>query len=502
MVDLETNTTTFTSALNTVLQASNGSMNELQAINQAILTGEGIDQIIENFADENPEFAQALKNNKNNLKKPDVELSLLMESEIEIPKELAEKLELAGTKTTDATIKVSIGSFTQAALKESLKENENTFGLGNLNSETLDLLCLLLCQDSKSQLIETLKQTLKSKVAERQNLSNEYLEKTTNIAKEEVEALKAAEKAKILSIISSVLSAVLAVVITVVSVAATIATCGTGAPAIIAAAVSVTLSIMSTVSSVAASGCTIAGACTDDQDKKDKLNSASFGLGIASAVLGILGCGADIAGSIASSAAKAGTSAAKAAAKAAGSSISKETSKAIGKAAAEAGEAVIKDATKKMAKETLKKIVKNAAKSAAKEAIKEAGKEITEEAAETIAEEAAKAVTKQLIKNSLQKTLEITNDILTAGNSIIQGATEIATGVLNIKAANKQRSLDEIKIDMAKLDQEIETLVAFIDALTQGIQNFIEDFLKNEQEAAETLQAKGDIELQLAQKNA
>ena len=69
MVDLNTNTTTnttaeFTAALNNVLAASDGSIDELHAINQAILTGEGIDQIIEAFEEENPAFAQALRKNK------------------------------------------------------------------------------------------------------------------------------------------------------------------------------------------------------------------------------------------------------------------------------------------------------------------------------------------------------------------------------------------------------------------------------------------------------
>ena len=93
-------------------------------------------------------------------------------------------------------------------------------------------------------------------------------------------------------------------------------------------------------------------------------------------------------------------------------------------------------------------------------------------------------------------------NISTAITSMAQGGTEIASGILNIESAKTQRSLADIKIQMAKLDQEIETLVAFIDSLTKDVQKFMEDFLKNEQEAVETLHAKSDVELQLAQKPA
>ncbi len=498
MVEVPTNLETYSTALNTVLAASDGSVDELNAINHAILTGEGIDQIIESFAEENPEFAQALRDNKDKLKKPDVELSQLTELNIEIPKELAEKLGLAGTNNTNGKTTVNIGEFTQAALKETLKENDNTFGLGNLNSETIDLLCLLLCQDSKSKIIETLKETLKSKVAERANLSNEYQEKTVDMLNEQVEALKAAKAAKRMSIFSAIANAILSVFITAASVAFTVATCGAGAAAIAVAAIAVTASIASTAASVASAGCTIASLATDDPEKKEKLDKATLGLGIASAVFGLIGSGVEIAGSIAFSAAKIGANAAMTAAKAAGTTISKASAKAIGKAAAEAAEGIIKKAGKEVAEEMLEKIVKNTAKGA----IREASEEISKEAMESIAEATTKAVTRKLLRGDLVKHLDNISTIITIGSSLIQGATNIASGALNIESAKTQRSLDNIKIEMAKLDQEIETLIAFIDSLTNDVQKFMEDFLKNEQEAVETLHAKSDVELQLAQKPA
>lgn len=496
MVDSTTNlNTSFTNALNDVLQYSNGSVDEMSAINHAILSGEGIDQIIEAFAEENPAFAQALKNNKNELKKPNAELSQLMEENIEIPKEIAEKLGLAGINNPNEKITVSIGSFRQAALKEALKDSENTFGFGNLNSETIDLLCLLLCQDSKEELISTLKIVLKSKVIERQNLSNDYQAKTVEMAKDEIEAQKAAEKAKKMSIITSIVSAIVAAVITVASVAFTIATCGAGAFAMTMAAIAITAAVASTAATIASTGCTIASLETNDPEKKEKLDKAVFGLGIASAVLGLVGGGAEIIGSVASTAAKVGTNAAMNVAKNAGYTMAKGSAKAIGKAASEAAENVIKESGKNVAKKTLEK----AAKGAAREAIEKSTVGLTDEVAEEMAEATAKAVTKRLTNGDLLKNISTG---VTAVSSGIQGLTQIATGVINIESAKKQKELADIKIEMAKLDQEIETLVAFIDTLTQDIQKFMEDYLKNEQEAAEALQAKGDIELQLSQKTA
>ena len=501
MVDL---TTSVTTALGNVLSASDGSIDELNAINHVLLTGEGIEQIIEAFAEENPEFSKALKENKDTLKKPDVELSELMGETLELSPEVAKKLGLSNKATIGEVVQNA-----QTLFDKILKgNNQNTFGLGNLNSETIDLLCLLLCQDSKSQIISTLKETLKSKIHERTELSAQYLQKTAEMAIEQKDAADAAEDAKKLSIFSSIASVVLAAIMTVVSAVITIGTCGVGSPAIIAASISVGLSLASLCFTGAASGCTIGAICSDDPDQKKVLNDLALAFGICSAVLGLASGGADIVGSILSNAAKVGAFAAGAAAKAVGTTVAKETAKAAGKAAAEAAESVIKNAAKETAEKTLEKVVKNASKSAAMKVLREAGEEIAEGAVEEIAdataEAVAKTVTKSLVKRLIRtdfaKKLNILENIMTTGNALIQGSLSIASGVLNIKSAKIQREMDDIKIEMAKLDQEIETLVAFIDALTQNVQKFMEDFLKNEQEAVDTLHAKNDTEQQLAQK--
>jgi len=448
MVDFPTNTTTntttttdFTAALNSVLAASDGSIDEMHAINQAILTGEGIDQIIEAFAEENPTFSEALKNNKTRLKKPDIAPSQLMALDIEIPQEVAEKLGLSYTQLNNNKVTVNMGSFRQAVLKEALQDNENTFGLGNLNSETIDLLCLLLCQGSKSQIISTLKETLLTKVTAKQELHNEYLSATKDMVQEEIKAIKTAEEAKKTAIIKAAVNIALAVVTTAVSIGITIATAGAGG-FLIAGAV---LSVVSAIATCSASACTITAVCSEDKDLQEKLNNAALGLGIAAAVIGIVSCLCNLTGGA--------------------------------RAAAKATEKVAGAAVKEGTKATTKKI--------------------TKEGTKELAEEGAQELDKL---EKFRKSFQILGNISNIFASLGQGATEIYSGVLNIKSAKINRALDDIKIEMAKLDQEIETLKSFIDALTQYIQKFTEDYLKNEQEVAETLQAKGDIELQLSQK--
>ena len=131
MTEIHTNLESYSTALNTVLAASDGSVDELHAINQAILTGEGIDQIIESFAEENPTFTKALRDNKDKLKKPDVELNELVGQKLQLDPEVAKKLGLQTNPT--------IGEFMQAALNKTLKENLNSLGIKNKNGETNSL---------------------------------------------------------------------------------------------------------------------------------------------------------------------------------------------------------------------------------------------------------------------------------------------------------------------------------------------------------------------------
>ncbi len=288
MPDLDTHLNKYTESLNSIINNSRGSVEKLNAINIAIITGEGIDQIIESFAEENPEFAKQLRNNKNILQKPEVSYEKLIQQQLQISPDIAKQLGI----NTNATI----GEFNAAVFNKIATTNAkdtsngnaiNTFfGSNNLSSEMLDLMCILLCQSSKSELVETLKEVLKSKVQQRQELSDEYLMKTKGAISENVEAQIKQAEAKKVSLFKSIFNMIAAVVSAVVAVAVTVATGGVAAPFLIAGAA---LAVTSALVTCASSACSIAAINSTDSEEKEKLNKIATGLGIASAVLGLAG---------------------------------------------------------------------------------------------------------------------------------------------------------------------------------------------------------------------
>lgn len=286
----------FSTAISNVLN-NDSSVSESKAINAAILTGEGIDQIIEGIAEEHPDLAKALKNNKNTLKKLDAETQKLMEKNLNLPADIANKLGINQNATINEVFNAAFSKISQQANAQTTGKADTTsetsgknnfFGLQNLTSEVIDLMCILLCQESKSQLVETLKEVLKQKVSARQELSSEHLQKTQNALIEQVEAQNKAAEAKKASIIKSVFSMLTAFITAAVAVGITVASAGTGA---VAAAMLMAGAISSCVSaavSTAASICSIIAVTTTDTDAKDKLNKVALGLGIAAAFIGLV----------------------------------------------------------------------------------------------------------------------------------------------------------------------------------------------------------------------
>lgn len=523
MTEVTTNLNAYSTTLSNVINTSEGAVDTMHAINTVLLTGEGIDQIIESIADESPELAQKLReDDKKSLKKPDVEFSELMGQKLQLDPEVAKKLGLK----EDATI----GEFMQAALNKTLKENMNSLGIKSENSETIDLLCMLLCQEGKSQIIDTLKQVLDSKVAERQNLRAQNLEKTNQMIADHVEVQEKLEAAKKTSIIAAIIGAIAAVAVAIVSIAITILTGGTGT----AACVAIGLTVVATVAAVASSGCTVGSVYTNDPEKQEQLNQAALGLGICSAIIGLVGGGVEVGGAIAGAVTAAGITAtvtaartaalesAKAAAKEAVEAAIQEGIEAAAKEAAEAAakeaaKTVMKEATEEgietATKESIESAAKEAAEAAAKDIAKtiskETGETISEESIETIAEEAAEAATKKAFGKSAEKIIEDNtknmdklNTVVTIGSSLTQATTQIASGVVNLELANEKKDLANINIEIEKINQAIETLQEIINTLMQDIQKFIDDLLKCEQNAAETLHSINDVLLNIAQKPA
>lgn len=449
----------FSTALSNVLNSSDGSINELKAINAAILAGDGIDQIIESIAEEHPDLAKALKNNKNTLKKPDVETQKLMGENLNLSADIAKKLGVNQNATIGEVFDAAFSKISQQANKQNAHKADtaltlnttfgtdttsetssknNFFGLQNLTSEVIDLMCILLCQESKSQLVETLKEVLKQKVSARQELSSEHLQKTQDSLTEQVEAQKKAAEAKKASIFKSIFSAIASVVGCIIGVATTVATLGAGSALGIAM---IGLSVASLGCTLVSSSCSIAATCIEDQDTKNTLNKVALGCGIGAAVVGLAASVGNLAGGAL-------------------------------KGALEATKIVGKNLIKGLSKSILK-IAKTAAKSVAKETIKNSSK--------------------------LSKGIQISGNIASALATIAEGAAEIYSGAINIQAAKIQKELANLKIDIAKLDQEIATLAAFIETITQDIQKFIENILNCERNAVEALHARTDTEQKISQ---
>lgn len=284
----------FSTAISNVLN-NDSSVSESKAINAAILTGEGIDQIIEGIAEEHPDLAKALKNNKNTLKKLDAETQKLMGKNLNLSADIANKLGVNQNATIGEVFNAAFSKISQQANAQTTGKADTTsetsgknnfFGLQNLTSEVIDLMCILLCQESKSQLVETLKEVLKQKTTARQELSSEHLQKTQNALIEQVEAQKKAAEAKKASLFKSIFSMITAVITAAVAVGIAVASAGTGAAAAALLISGAVASCVSAAVSIAASSCSIAAVYTTDTDAKDKLNKAALGLGIYAAIIG------------------------------------------------------------------------------------------------------------------------------------------------------------------------------------------------------------------------
>lgn len=157
----------------------------------------------------------------------------------------------------------------------------------SLNSDGISLLCMLLTQESKSTLIQSLKKALESKTAERDQVQKKYLEEKNKAIDEKIAADKAQKAAKKKSFWGKIFGAIASVIGTVVAVAATPFTGG-------ASLVAAGLMITACVASLASTACSIAADCVSDENVKKKLGYAALGLGIGSAVLGIAGAAAAV----------------------------------------------------------------------------------------------------------------------------------------------------------------------------------------------------------------
>ena len=166
---------------------------------------------------------------------------------------------------------------------------QKTINMLKLSPEVLSLFCLLITQDSKSKLTDTIKQILSAKIKDRDAVSKKFLQETEKQVAEQIKSAKAQSRSKILGIFKAIGSAVAAIIGVAVTSTLTVLTAGGSTPLMIAACASCGLAFAGAICTCASSGFSIATAYTDSPKLKATLNKINMGLGIAGAVLGIAG---------------------------------------------------------------------------------------------------------------------------------------------------------------------------------------------------------------------
>ena len=220
--------------------------------------------------------ANSANNDKPELEGPKQDVNEFLEEPIQLDKESAEML---GT-SDNTNIREFLGALDKAL-------NQPGIDLSKLTSDSLDLLCLVLCQESKSKLITTLKHSLNAKVQDRERLQNEYQEELSKIAEQQAKAKKEFKKNKIRNIFKAVFSVIGAVLAVAASVVATVLTVGAATPAIVASGIALGSSVVGAGATIATTTIDIVASHTSDEDKKKKLSKASMVLGISGAILGL-----------------------------------------------------------------------------------------------------------------------------------------------------------------------------------------------------------------------
>lgn len=239
-----------------------------------ISLGEGVDQTSEVGTDMQVSIAQT---DKPTLVAPELDVLDVFSELVVLTPEMQQAL------GTEATSKSRGELITDCIDKLGEKLGD---GIDKMDGNDIELLCMLLCQQSKSVLVNTLKATLSSKTKQRAMLNDECMHKQKEIAEKQAKQIKEAEKAKVRNIFKAILGVVGAIVAVVVAAAVTIATGGIGIAGGLAIA-GLVLSIAGAACSITSAGLSIGAMYTENEEVKAKLAKANMAIGIAGAVFGI-----------------------------------------------------------------------------------------------------------------------------------------------------------------------------------------------------------------------
>ena len=216
------------------------------------------------------------------LRAPEIPIGRLVEQTPTISPEAAKMLNLSAQPTLGEFITSCVGKLTgdigKTALDAATREAGGT--QGKFDSEMLDCMILLLTMDSKTNLIQTLKDALQAKIKDRQTANQKLIDKNVEVADKNAEAIKKQEEAEAKRKAWGILGAALSIVAAIASCIITVATCGVGSGLAIAMT---TLAIAGCVATVAGSVCTIAGLATGNED----CQKAGMWLGVAGGVFSL-----------------------------------------------------------------------------------------------------------------------------------------------------------------------------------------------------------------------
>ncbi len=320
---------------------------------------------------------------KPSLREPEIPVGRLIDQTLTLAPEVAKMLNVSTQPTlgefiTSCTGKL-IGNIGQMASDDKVMEAGGS--PGKFDSEILDCLILLLTMDSKSNLIQTLKDTLQAKINDRAANNQKQIDKNVEVAEKNAEAIKKQEEAEARRKAWGILGAALSIVAAIVACAVTVATCGVGSSLAIAMT---TLAISGCAATCVGSGLTIAGLAAGNE----ALQKAGMWVGVAG---GILSLGSGI-GSIWAAA------------------------------------------------------------------------------------------------NHVNNLLRIMATISGAVSGVTSSSGQIVDGINQMDLAKTEKELANLKIDLKKLDKEIEVLSDMIDKVANAIQNFMKDLFQDEEEVARMVQ--------------
>ena len=219
---------------------------------------------------------------KPSLREPEIPAGQLIDQALTLAPEVAKMLNLSAQSTLGEFVTACVGKLTDNIGKTALDAATREMGgtEGKFDSEILDCMILLLTMDSKSNLIQTFKDTLQAKINDRATTNQKLIDKNVEVADKNAEAVKKQEEAEARRKAWGIFGAVFSAIAAVFAAAVTVASCGTATPIAVAMT---TLAIAGCTATVYGSAATIAGLATDNE----KLQQVGMWFGVAGGVLSL-----------------------------------------------------------------------------------------------------------------------------------------------------------------------------------------------------------------------